>query len=142
MPHQACPLHLPNKKILKIHNVAFPKPDNKGQKIQHTIKGLSRKQAIVPTSSKLMDIIIEEVNTHIFQINILLRNIKSAMRAEFICPCSRGVFINTNIVLNPSDLTTIEQYLKSIDGMSNDEILAPWLPQSKLYLKITSIPYI
>ena len=133
---------LPNKKILEIHNMAFPKPDNKGQKIQYIIKGLSRKQAIIPISSKLTDIIMEEVNTYIFQINILLRNIKSAMRAEFICPCPGGVSINTNIVLNPSDLTTTEQYLKSIDSVSNDEILAFWLPQSKLYLKITGIPYI
>jgi len=40
---------LPNKKILKIHDAAFPKPDNKGHRIQHNTKGPSRKQAIVPT---------------------------------------------------------------------------------------------
>jgi len=54
---------LPNKKILKIHNTAFSKPDNKGQKIQPITKGPSRKQAIVPASNKLMDIIIGEANT-------------------------------------------------------------------------------
>jgi len=57
---------LPNKKILKIHNVTFPKPDNKRQKIQHTTKGPSRKQAIVPTSNKIKNIIMEEANTYIF----------------------------------------------------------------------------
>jgi len=133
---------LPIKKILEIHNAAFPKPDNKGRKIQHTTKGPSRKQAIVPTSNKITDIIMGEANTHIFQINMLLRNIKSATRAEFICPCPGGVSINTNSVPNPSDLSTIERYLKSIDGAGNDEILAPRLPQSKSYLKITGIPYI
>jgi len=34
---------LPNKKILKIHDMAFPKPDNKRCRIQHTTKGPSRK---------------------------------------------------------------------------------------------------
>jgi len=73
---------------------------------------------------------------------MLLKNIKSATRAKFICPCPRGVFINTNSVLNTSDLNTIERYLKLIDGAGNNEILTPWLLQSKSYLKITGIPYI
>ena len=64
------------------------------------------------------------------------------LRAEFNCPCPRGLSINTNNILNPSDLTTMERYLKSIKGANNNEILAPQLPQSKSYLKITSIPYI
>ena len=116
---------LPDKKILEIHNAVFPKPDNKGQKIQHTTKGLSRKQAIVLTSNKIKDIIMEEANTHIFQISMLLKNIKSATRAEFICSCPGGVFINTNSVPNSSNLNTMEKYLKSIDGTGNDEILVP-----------------
>ena len=83
-----------------------------------------------------------EANTHIFQINMLLKNIKSTTRAEFIRPCPGGVSINTNSVPNTSDLNTIERYLKSIDGAGNGEVLAPRLPQSKSYLKITGIPYI
>ena len=119
---------LPNKKILKIHDTAFPKPDNKGRRIQHTTKGLSRKQAIIPTSNNIKDIIMGEANAHIFQINMLLKSIKSTTRAEFICPCPGGVSINTNSVPNTSDLNTIERYLKSINGAGNDEVLAPWLP--------------
>jgi len=133
---------LPNKKILEIHDAAFPKPDNKGHRIQHTTKGPSRKQAIVPTSDNIKDIIMGEANAHIFQINMLLKSIKSMTRAEFICPCPGGVSINTNSVPNTSDLNTIERYLKLINGTGNDEVLAPRLPQSKSYLKITSIPYI
>jgi len=53
---------LPNKKILEIHDVAFPKPDNKGHGIQHTMKGPSRKQAIVPTSDNIKDTIMGEAN--------------------------------------------------------------------------------
>jgi len=135
-------LALPNKKILKIHDMAFPKPDNKGRRIQHTTKGPSRKQAIVPISNNIKDIIMGEANTHIFQINMLLKSIKSMTRAEFIYLCPEGISINTNSVLNTSDLNTIERYLKSINGAGNDEVLAPWLLQSKSYLKITGIPYI
>jgi len=131
-----------NKKILEIHNAVFPEPDNKGQKVQYTTKGLFKKQTIVSTSDKIKDAIIEEANTHIFQINMLLKNIKLATRAEFFRPCPGSISINTNSVLTASDLNTIERYLKSIDSAGNDEILAPWLPQSKSYLKITGIPYI
>jgi len=133
---------LPNKKILEIHDTAFLKPDNKGRRIQHTTKGPSRKQAIIPTSDNIKDTIMGEANTHIFQINMLLKSIKSTTRAEFIRPCPGGVSINMNSVLNTSDLNTIERYLKSINGAGNDEVLAPRLPQSKSYLKITGIPYI
>ena len=122
--------------------MAFPKPDNKGRKVQHTTKGPSRKQAIVPAFDKIRGTIMGEANTHIFQINMLLKSIKSAMRAEFIHPCPGGVSINTNSVPSASNLNTIERYLKSIDSTGNDEILAPQLPQSKSYLKITSILYI
>jgi len=133
---------LPNKKILEIHNAAFPKSDNKGRRIQRTMKGPSRKQAIVPTSDNIKDTIMGEANAHIFQINMLLKSIKSSTGAEFIRPCPGGVSINTNSVPNTSDLNTIERYLKSINGAGNDEVLAPRLPQSKSYLKITGIPYI
>jgi len=85
---------------------------------------------------------MEEANTHIFQINMLLKNIKSVTRAEFIHPCPRGVSINTNSIPNTSNHNTIERYLKSIDSAGNNKILTLWLPQSKSYLKITSIPYI
>jgi len=133
---------LPNKKILEIHDVVFPKPGNKGRRIQHTTRGPFRKQAIIPTSDNIKDIIMGEANAYIFQINMLLKSIKSMTRAEFIHPCSGSVSINMNSVPNTSNLNTIERYLKSINSAGNDEVLAPWLPQSKSYLKITSIPYI
>jgi len=133
---------LPNKKILEIHNTVFPKPDNKGRKIQYTTKGPSIKQVIVLTSNKIKDTIMEEANTHIFQINMLLKTIKSMTRAEFIHPCPGGVSINTNSVPNTSNLNTIERYLKSINGTGDNKVLTPQLPQSKSYLKITGIPYI
>jgi len=35
-------LALPNKKILEIYNTVFPKLDNKGQKVQHTVREYPR----------------------------------------------------------------------------------------------------
>jgi len=131
-----------DKKILEIHNAAFPKPINRGKKIQPTTKGPSRKQAIIPVSTKLTEVIMGEANSYIFQINTLLKNIKSDLQTEFICPFPGGLSINTNNIPNPSDLLTMEKYLKSIAGANNKEVLASQLPQSKLYLKITGIPFI
>jgi len=101
-------LVLPNKKIIKIHNAAFSNPGHKSKKIQLTTKGPFQKQALVLVSSNLANVIIEEANNHIFQINSLLRNIKSMLRAEFIYPCPSGISINTNDVPNPSNLTIME----------------------------------
>ena len=68
---------------------------------------------------------MREANTYIFQINMLLKNIKSAMRAKFSCPCPGGVSINTNSIPSTSNLNTIERYLKLINGTGNNEILTP-----------------
>jgi len=63
-----------------------------------------------------------------WQINNLLENIKSILKAKFICPCLSSISINTNNIPNSNDLTIIERYLKSIEGAKNNEILAPRLP--------------
>ena len=36
----------------------------------------------------------------------------------------------------------MEKHFKSIEGIDTNEVLAPHLPQSKSYLKITGIPYL
>jgi len=133
---------LPNKKVLEIHNAAFAQPVNKTKKVQYTTKGSSRKQAIILVPNDLAENIMGDASIHIFQINVLLKNIKSSMRSEFICPCSGGIAIITNNVPNPSDLSVIEKYFKSVEGINNNDILSPQLPQSKLYLKITGLLYL
>jgi len=52
------------------------------------------------------------------------------------------VIITTNNVPASSDLSTMERYIKSIKGINQKDVLAPRLPQSKLYLKITGLSYI
>ena len=133
---------LPNQKILEIHNAAFHHPTNKAKTIQHTTKGPSRKQALIPVPSDIAEIIMGEASTHIFQINSLLKGIKSTMHTEFMRPCTGRISIVTNNVPNPSDLSTIEKYFKSVDGLNSNDMLSPRLPQSKSYLKITGLPYL
>ena len=46
-----------------------------------------------------------------------------------------------NKLANPSDLTTVKKYIKSISNINSDLIKSPCLPKSKLYLKILRLPY-
>jgi len=139
---EAFPALLDNK-IIKIYNAVISKLANREKrKIQLTTKSSSRKRAIVPVSDKFINTIIGEANFYIFQINILLKNIKSALKAKFIWPCPRGISINTNNIPSSSDLTIMECYLRSVVGTNNNKILAPCLLQSKSYLKIIGIPYL
>ena len=64
------------------------------------------------------------------------------MRSEFIRPCSGGIAIVTNNVPNPSDLSIIEKYFKSVEGINSNDIPSHRLPQSKSYLKIMGLPYL
>ena len=61
---------------------------------------------------------------------------------EFIRPCSSGITIVTNNVPNPSDLSIIEKYFKSVKGINSNNIPSPRLLQSKSYLKIMGLPYL
>jgi len=98
---------LPNKKVLEMHKAAFGQHANRAKKVQFTTKGPSRKQAIILVPNDLTKNIMGNASTHIFQINTLLKNVKSLMHSEFICPCSGGIAIVANNVPNPSDLSII-----------------------------------
>ena len=135
-------LALPNKKVLEMHNAAFGQHTNRAKKVQFTTKGPSIKQAIIPVYNNLAESIMGDASTRIFQINTLLKNVKSLTCSEFICPCSGGITIITNEVPNPSNLSIIGNYFKSVEGINSNDIPSPRLPQSKSYLKITGLPYL
>jgi len=119
---------LPNKKVLEMHNAAFGQHINRAKKVQFTTKGPSRKQAIIPVHNELAESIIGDASTHIFQINVLLKNVRSSIRFEFIHPCSGGIAIITNDVPNPSNLSIIGNYFKSVEGINSNDIPSPRLP--------------
>jgi len=133
---------LPNKKVLEMHNAAFGQHINRAKKVQFTTKGLFRKQAIIPVHNELTESIIGNASTHEFQINALLKNVRSLICSEFIRSCSGGIAIITNDVPNPSDLSIIGNYFKSVEGINSNDIPSPRLPQSKSYLKIMGLPYL
>jgi len=135
-------LVLPNKKVLEMHKVAFGQPANRARKVQFTTKGPSKKQTIIPVPNNLVESIMGNASTHIFQINVLLKNVKSSMCSKFIRPYSSGIAIVINNVPNPSDLSIIEKYFKSVEGINGNDIPSPRLLQSKSYLKIMGLPYL
>jgi len=125
-----------------MHNAAFGQHINRAKKVQFTTKEPFRKQAIIPAHNELAENIMGDASTHVFQINALLKNVKSSIRSEFIHPCSGGIAIITNDVPNPSNLSIIGNYFKSVEGINSNDIPSPRLPQSKSYLKIMGLPYL
>jgi len=86
------------------------------------------------------DKILNHANTHVSQINGLLKSYKSNINIDYIRELWNGITITTNIVVASSDLTFIEKYSKGLDNLESKDIL-PCLPQSKLFLKILGVPY-
>ena len=62
--------------------------------------------------------------------------------ADFIHTDSKGIIISTNNVTCSLDLEKIKKYVKNSLCIVADQIEAPRLPQSKLYLKIVGISYL
>jgi len=118
---------LPNKKIIEIHNASLVKP-HQPKKIQSTTKGPLRKQAIIPLSKYISEVIMKDAGNHISLINNHLKHIKSTMCTEFICLLMGCISIITNNVPSSSDLTMIEQYIKSIEGINTNEVSPSCLP--------------
>ena len=56
---------------------------------------------------------MKELNSHVTNINRVLKNIKSEVMANFICIENSGLVIMTNKVASVLDLQTIEKYIKN-----------------------------
>jgi len=85
------------KKIDQISNIVKGNPKPKPH-IQITTKDPSRKQVIVPMSSKNNKIFMKNLTTHVANINRLLRNAKSEVLVDYICSDPLGISIITNKV--------------------------------------------
>ena len=62
--------------------------------------------------------------------------------ADFIWADQRELIITTNKVVSMLDFNTIKKYIKNVDVVDFKDVIAPWLPQSRSYLKIFGILYI
>ena len=133
---------LPLEKIKIIHKMII-NMDKAKLHIRMTTKGLSRKQIIIPMSKTNTHNIMVSSANHITNINRILKNIKSKVMVDYICPETTGITIVLNTVASQSDLLVIEryEYIKDINSIISDEVQISRLSQSKSYLKITGIPY-
>jgi len=121
-------LGLSSKKIEEVYKV-INKPRKDKPRINMIFKGPSRKQVLVPMSQANSTKFIVLSSKHMVNINRTLNDIKSNIMADFIWANSRGLTIMTNKVTFPSDLNTIEKYIKNIDIIDSEDISAPRLSQ-------------
>jgi len=106
------------------------------------MKRPSRKQIIIPMNINNKMQFMEDSSAYITNINRALKSIKSKVVADFACLENSGIIITTNKVTASLNLQIIEQYVKNVSYIEADNVEAPRLPQSKLYLKILGIPYL
>jgi len=84
---------------------------------------------------------IKSSSLHIANLNRLLRNAKSNVLTDYICSDPIGITIVTNKVSQQSDMSIINNYVKSLDNINSLQVDEPCLPKSKSYLKIIGIPF-
>jgi len=80
-------------------------------------------------------------NTHIANINKLLKEIKPDISANYIHSNNKKVIIITNKIVITSDLNIIEKYIKKLNDVDTINVISLRLLQSKSYLKILDISY-
>ena len=125
-------------RILKVKNSS---EGTKKPKLNITTRGPSRKEVIILITKSNAELIVKSAHTHITNINKCLKNSKSDIIADFICISNNRIIITMNCLANTSDLSTIENFLKSIDNINLDSIEDPCLPKSKLFIKIVGLSY-
>ena len=98
----------------KINNI-YKIINNSGKlkpKLNITMKSPSRKQIIIPMSTKNRNKFIESLSSYISNLNRVLKNIKSNIIANFVRSDQSSIIIVTNKITASLDLQTIEKYIK------------------------------
>ena len=83
---------------------------------------------------------MKESSAHVYNINRVLKNIKSEIVVNFIHLDNKDIIITTNKVASMLDLQTIKICIKN-NNIELNHVEVPRLPQSKSYLKIIGIPF-
>lgn len=104
-------------------------------------KSSSRKEIIISMSINNTERIIAQSNMYIVNINRLLKEVKSEISADYFYSNNKEIVIITNKIAILVDLSILEKYIKELNDVNSDNIISPKLLQSKLYLKISGIPY-
>ena len=87
-----------------------------------TIKGPSRKQAIIPMNGDNTAKFMKESFQHVFNINRTLKNIKSDFLVDFICSDQLGITVVICKVTFLSGLQLIENYIKNIKNIDVTDV--------------------
>ena len=85
---------------------------------------------------------LTDLSAHISNINKVLKNIKSDIKADFVWAKQVGIVIVTNKVASLLDFQTMESYIKNVNQIEANNVEFPQLLQSKSYFKIIGIPYL
>ena len=133
-------LALNTNQIDRVNNIVKGNPKPK-LCIQMTMKGLFRKQIIVPMSGDNSNSFMKNSSTHVSNLNRLLRNAKTEVVVDFIRSDPIGLVIITNKIAIQSDLQIIDEYIKKSEDINELQVEESRLPQSKSYLKITGRLY-
>lgn len=117
----------PSLKAKRINNIqkiiksnGKPKPH-----INMTMKGLSRKQVIIPMNDDSKKNFIEKSSSHVTNINSTLKNIKLDVMVDFVWVNPKDIIIVTNKVTSTLDLQTIENYIKNTNHISVEGVKVP-----------------
>ena len=78
---------------------------------------------------------------HVANINRNLQNTKSDVLVDYLCSDNSGITVITNKVVQQSDMSIIDNYVKNLNDINSLQVDEPRLPKSKSYLKITGIPF-
>jgi len=119
-----------------VNSQSKPKP-----RIKMTTKGPSRKHIIIPMSSDNISAFLKNSSLNVANINRQLRNAKSDVLVDYIRSGNTGIIVVTNKVMQQSDLSIIDQYIKNTSDINTLQVEDSRLPMSKSYLKIIGIPY-
>ena len=109
--------------------------------MQMTTKGPSRKHIIILMSSDNVLSFMKNSLVHVANINRSLCNTKTDILVDYIRSDNTGICIVVNKVAQQSDMSIINNYIKNSNDINSLQVEDACLPMSKLYLKITSIPY-
>lgn len=114
-----CP-NLLAKKIENIHKT-ISDIDKSKPHINMTTKGPSHKQIIIPMSENNISKFMVSLSNHITNLNHT-KCIKSDTFIDFICKDYWGLIVIANKVASPSDMSTIENYIKNVQNIDANEV--------------------
>ena len=106
-----------------------------------TTKGPSRKQVIIPMNRDNVSSFMKNSSLHVANINRNLQNTKSDVLVDYLCSDNSGITVITNKVVQQSDMSIIDNYVKNLNDINSLQVDEPRFPKSKSYLKITGIPF-